>query len=92
MLRRLLLALPRRLLLALPRRLLLTPLRRLLLALPRRLLLALPRRSCLCARLLGCLVQERKPTVDVDVLLLADALLDEERTDVLPLVTLSQPR
>ena len=71
------------------RRLVLALLRRLVLALPRRLVLALPRRSCLCARLL---VQERKPTVDLDVLLLADALLDEERTDVLPLVTLSQPR
>jgi len=64
--------------------------RRLVLALLRRLVLALLRRSCLCcARLL---VQENKPTVDLDVLLLGDALLDEERADVLPLVALSQPR
>jgi hypothetical protein len=89
LLRRLVLALLRRLVLALPRRLVLALPRRLVLALPRRLVLALLRRSCLCARLL---VQENKPTVEVDVLLLADALLDEERTDVLPLVTLSQPR
>jgi hypothetical protein len=77
-----LLALLRRLLLALPRRLVLALLRRLVLALLRRLVLALLRR----------LVQGNKPTVDLDVLLLGDALLDEERADVLPLVALSQPR
>jgi hypothetical protein len=37
-------------------------------------------------------VKEKEPAVDLDVLLLGDSLLDEERGDVLPLVALSMRR